>query len=239
MQRFMIAIAGLLNLFLFLGCTSNPEAIDSAAVESRNDAAGESAIAPPHTASRQQVIARDTDTLISSEGIGKVKFGMTWGEVKAVLGPEVEYVLESPYIVDFDAIAVRQNGEVLFDILHPAGQPPQDDDLITSLQTNNSAFQTREGIRPGMTIQDAEKIYGEATLFVSEIELRESVRFAEQGEKYFHFGTLGGGRTNTDSYAGIYQNPNSVPRETQEYREDTAIQFISVTCNLDICWKDY
>ena len=237
MQRFFIAIAGLASVLFFLGCTSELEAIDTSVERSDNSSVEESA--PPHTASRQQVIARDT-TLISPGGMGKVKFGMTLREVKEVLGEEVEYIIESPYIVDADAIAVRQDGEVLFYIIHPTEQLLQDDDLVTMLQTNNPTFKTEEGVRAGMLIQDAEEIYGEATLFTTEIESRESVIFPDRSEKRIHFGTLGGGAPadrNVSEYAGIYPDPNALPRKTKEYREDARIQHISVICDLDICWQ--
>ncbi|MBP0020018.1 MAG: hypothetical protein J7647_21005 [Cyanobacteria bacterium SBLK] len=238
MQRFIITI-GLLNFFLFLGCASDPEAIDTSAEKSDNPAVEESA--PPHTASRQQIIDRDT-ALISPDGMGKVKFGMTLREVKEVLGDEVEYVIESPYIVDADAIAVRQDGEVLFYLVHPAEQPLQDRDLVTMLQTNNPNFKTREGVYAGMLIEDAEKIYGEASFFTSELESRESVSFQNQPDKRIHFGTLGGGApadATKSEYAGIYRDLNALPRETQEYRDDAIVQHISVICNLDVCWRNY
>lgn len=239
MQRFIIAIAGLLNLLLFLGCASDPEEIDTSVEKADNPAIEESA--PSHTTSRQQVIDRET-ALISLDGMGEFKFGMTVGEVKEVLGDEVEYVIESPYIVDADAIAVRQDGEVLFYIVHPAEKPLQDSDLVTMLQTNNPTFKTEEGVHAGMLIQDAEKIYGEASFFTSEIESRESVSFQNQPDKRIHFGTLGGGAPADEKkseYAGIYPDINALPRETKEYRDDAIVQHISVICDLDICWQNY
>jgi hypothetical protein len=233
MQRFFMAIAGFSSILFFLGCAADPETIDASAEKSDNPAVEKSA--PPHTASRQQVISQNPDFLISSEGMGKVKFGMTLGEVKEVLEDEVEYIIESPYIVDFDAIAVRQNGETLFYILHFADQPLQDSDRITILQTNNPAFQTAEGVHAGMLIQDAEKIYGEASIFTSEIETRELVTFKNQPE-FILLGTFGGGITLSDSRTGIYQDDNAIPRETTEYRKDATIQHISISCQLDICW---
>ncbi|WP_204102445.1 MULTISPECIES: hypothetical protein [Spirulina sp. CCY15215] len=236
MFKISLTIASLLNILLLLGCShSSRDRVESPAVVSESSPVENSAIASPDTASDKPVISQN-NTLISGEGIGQVKFGMTFAEAKAVLGEEVEYVLEPHYIVDFDAISVRQDGEVLFYILHFAEQPLKDDDLITFLQTNNPAFQTAEGVHAGMLIKDAEKIYGKASLFTSEVESRESVNFQNEPKEKLYFGTFGGG-ANADIPAGIYPDPDTLPRDTTEYREDATIQYISVSCGLKICFE--
>ncbi|MGK7928901.1 MAG: hypothetical protein AB4290_27300 [Spirulina sp.] len=219
MFEFSRAIAALSSLLFFLGCTN------ATSDRGQSSPVKDPAIVPKY--------------LISTEGIGAVKFGMTFGEVKEVLGEKVEYVLESPYIVDADAIAVRQDGKALFYIIHSAGQPLGDKSLVTFLQTNNPTVQTPEGVHAGMSIQEAEKIYGEATLFTSEIESRESVNFQNQPEDRIYFGTFGGGApidANVHNPAGIYPDGSN---QTKEYREDAIVQHISVSCNLDICWENY
>lgn len=40
---------------------------------------------------------------ISPEGIGAAKLGMTFGQLKQVLGSDTEFKVESPFMVDFDA----------------------------------------------------------------------------------------------------------------------------------------
>jgi len=71
--------------------------------------------------------------LISAEGIGNARLGMSFGDFKKQLSPGVKLQVKSPFIVDFDAIAVSQSGEIQYYILYLAGQPLMDHDVIQGL----------------------------------------------------------------------------------------------------------
>lgn len=170
--------------------------------------------------------------VISPKGIGPAQLGMTFGALKQNLGSQVEYTVQSPFIVDFDAIAVRQDGEVLFYILYLAGQTLTDNDVIQGLLTQNSAFQTVEQVGPGTSLEAAEAVYGKATLsYNTENESREYARFANQPAGNLSFGT-GNGNTIT---AGIYPAPASGYNETQQFRPEAAIESILVVCLTEDC----
>ncbi|MGF1497912.1 MAG: hypothetical protein ACFB8W_13975 [Elainellaceae cyanobacterium] len=170
------------------------------------------------------------DLLISPDGIGAATLGMTLGSLKQAMGPETEFIAESPFMVDFDAIAVRRNGEVLFYILHLAGEPLTEDGKIQGLLTINPAFRTAAGVGVGVPIAAAEDLYGDATLsYHTANESREYVRFENHPGNNISFGTRGGGAAPVD-FAGIYSTQSGDYYETKEYREDAAIRAILVVC---------
>jgi hypothetical protein len=76
--------------------------------------------------------------------MGPAKLGMTLGALKKQLGANAEFKVTSPYIVDFDAIAVSQNGKVQYYILYPAAKPLTDSDKIEYLLTENPAYRTEK-----------------------------------------------------------------------------------------------
>jgi hypothetical protein len=165
--------------------------------------------------------------LISNTGIGVADLGMTFSEFQQAIGDA--YTLEpiAPFMVDFDAIAVQQAGEVQYYILHLAGMPFTDDDIIQGLHTDNPRYQTAEGVGPGSAIATAETLYGNATLSYNfENEGREYVRFEDFELTNIVFGT---GNANLET-AGIYPEPTSSYNETEDYREDAVIESVLLVC---------
>jgi hypothetical protein len=178
---------------------------------------------PPETADSK---------LISATGIGPAQLGMTLGDLKTILGSEFQFTVESPFIVDFDAIAVRQGEKALFYILFLPGQPLTDTDAIEGLYTDNPDFRTNQGVGPGTPIQEAEQAYGTATLsYNTQNESREYVRFAQQPSANISFAT-GNGSQNA---AGIYPSPTQDYNETKQYRDDATIQSVLVVCLTEGC----
>jgi hypothetical protein len=171
-------------------------------------------------------------TRISETGIGAAQLGISLGELKQVLGPEVEYQVQSPFMVDFDAIAVTQNGKTQFYILYLAGQSFADTEVIQGLMTDNPAYKTEQGVGAGTTIRQAETVYGKATLsYNTSNESREYARFARQPAPNISFAT-GNGNTET---AGIYPSSTGEFNETQQYRESATIQSVLVVCLTEEC----
>lgn len=171
------------------------------------------------------------DVIISSEGIGMAKLGMTLGALKQAM-PEAEFAVKSPFMVDFDAIAVTQNGMTQFYILYLANSPFTDADTIQGLLTDNPEFQTAQGIGSGSLISQAEQVYGQATLsFNTQNESREYVRFERQPAPSISFATGNGSQES----AGIYPSPTGEFNETQQFQADAKIQSVLLVCLTDNC----
>lgn len=168
---------------------------------------------------------------ISSEGIGAVRLGMTIGQLKQVLGPNTEFRVQSPFMVDFNAIAVIQNQEVQYYILYPDGSNLTDADTIEFLLTDNPKYRTAQGIGPGTPLKEAESIHGKANLFYSnDDEMREYVSFASLRDQNIIFRSSRLSPTPSRQFSGIYASPpaSSPRQETSQYRKDASIGMVSV-----------
>lgn len=241
MKRHSLLVAILsLGLFagLLLGCDDSSDSSNSGAADPSLENPADESEDPDSDAttnSDPQEQSEEATNLISSEGIGVAQLGMTFSELKQDLGDGVEYVVESPFIVDFDAIAVRQNGEVQFYILYLSSEAFDDDSIIQGLLTTNSAFHTAENVGPGTSIAEAENAYGNATLAYNLAnESREYVRFENHPANNVLFGTYGGGSLPRE-YAGIYSEPTAEYNETEEYTEEASIGAVLVTCLAETC----
>ncbi|WP_448599309.1 hypothetical protein [Thermoleptolyngbya sp.] len=224
-----LLLGGLAGL---VGCNN---AQPPAASPGTSPMAGPGSLAPPSLAPSPTASAPEpTDPsmfLISAEGIGPAKLGMTLGELKQAL-PNATFEVKSPFIVDFDAIAVSQNGKPQFYILYLAGESFGDGDVVQGVLTDNPSYRTDRGVGPGTAIAQAEQIYGDATLsYNTQNESREYVRFAQHPASNLSFGT-GNGNAET---AGIYPSPTSEYNETQQFREDATIQSVLVICLNEAC----
>lgn len=187
----------------------------------------------PTTSTTPETPVSDAERyLISTEGIGPARLGTPIGDLKQDLGETAQFEVKSPFIVDFDAIAVQQDGEVQYYILYLAGQPPKDTDPIQGLWTDNPRYKTAEGVGAGTLISAAEAAYGDATLsFNYDNEGREYVRFAEHPASNISFSTGNA----SQSPAGIYPNSSSSFNETQDYRPEATIQSVLVVCLTSGC----
>ncbi|NJO73948.1 MAG: hypothetical protein HC833_09510 [Leptolyngbyaceae cyanobacterium RM1_406_9] len=97
------------SILLWLSACGTSPVSPEASVPDNTPAVEEVAPSPSPSLSNVETTVPD-ELLISSEGIGLAKLGITLGELKQSLGAETEFVVESPFMVDFDAIAVRQGG---------------------------------------------------------------------------------------------------------------------------------
>lgn len=169
----------------------------------------------------------DTFT-ISPQGIGSAKVGMTYGQLKKILAGKAEFQVKSPFIVDFDAIAISQDGKEQFYILYPTGVPLADSDVIEALVTDNPNYRTAQGVGPGTLIEQAEAIYGKATLSYNTLnESREYVQFANQPSKDIAFRTQ---PPPNQSFAGIYPESKAELKETQKIQKAASIGLVEVYC---------
>lgn len=176
--------------------------------------------------------AADQPAVISETGIGAAQLGMTIAQLRQTLGTSAEFVVQAPFMVDFDAIAVRQNGQVQYYILYLAGQQPNGNQPIQGLLTTNPRYKTAAGVGVGTAIAQAESAYGKATLsYNTQNESREYARFERQPADNISFGTGNGNQ----QPAGVYPTGNGEFRETQEYRSNAAIESILVVCLAEGC----
>jgi hypothetical protein len=170
--------------------------------------------------------------LITDKAIGAAQLGMTFGDLKKALGAGFEFAVQSPFIVDFDAIAVKRSGEVQYYILYLAKQPFTDTDTIQGLLTKNPKFLTAAGIGAGSSIDKAQKAYGKATLsYNTQNESREYARFERQPANNISFATGNG----SSKAAGIYPSPTGEYNETQKFKDDAKIESVLVVCLTEAC----
>jgi len=194
-----------------------------------------------------QVSAKQTVSskfIISPNGIGEAKLGMTLGELKQISSPKTEFSSISPFSADLNAISVSKKGLVQYYILYEINTDteseqfmPQDDEIITLLMTNNYNYETKEGIKVGTPIEEAEDIYGNAVLAYNvDGESVEYISFNDYDAdnirfraSYFKLISDGLG------FAGIYPEYPGVAYTTDKYQSDAAIAAIEVSCDEDDC----
>ena len=162
---------------------------------------------------------------ISDRTIGEAKVGMTFGELKKALGSTAQFKVESPFMVDFDAVAVSQSGKVQYRIIYAAGTKLKDSDVIELLMTDNSNYKTVQGVGPSMTLKQAEAIYGKATLSYNvENESREGLVFANQPTKKIMFVPKAEGK----QFAGVYGAGKGGFFQTNKYQQNAVIKSVMV-----------
>lgn len=167
------------------------------------------------------------EQLISADGIGSAKVGMTLGELKRLL-PGAEFTVKSPFIVDFDAIAVSQAGKDQFYILYPTLLRLADTDIIEALVTDNPNYRTAEGVGPGTPLKDAQTAYGEASLsYNTQNESREYVKFAKLNTKAIAFRVK---PPQGKALAGIYSSSKGELKQTKDFQQTATINLVEVYC---------
>ncbi|MEG4837859.1 hypothetical protein [Microcoleus sp. B9-D4] len=162
---------------------------------------------------------------ISDRTIGAAKVGMTFGQLKKALGSTAQFKVESPFMVDFDAVAVSQSRKVQYRIIYAAGTKLKDTDVIELLMTDNANYKTVQGVGPGMTLKQAEAIYGKATLSYNvDNEMREGVVFAKQPTRNIMFVPKAEGK----QFAGVYGAGQGGFYQTNKYQPNAVIKSVMV-----------
>lgn len=166
-----------------------------------------------------------TSVAISDRAIGEAKVGMTFGQLKQALGSTALFKVESPFMVDFDAVAISRSGKVQYRIIYAAGTKLKDTDVIELLMTDNPNYKTLQGIGPRMTLKKAEAIYGKATLSYNvDNEMREGAVFAKQPTRKIMFVPKADGK----QFAGVYGAGKNGFYETNKYQPNAAIKSVMV-----------
>lgn len=152
------------------------------------------------------VAAPNPNNLITMDGIGSAKLGMTLPQLKKKLGKGYTFKKDENFMVDIEAIHVMKGNEVLYTLLFMVGEPQQE---ITWMVTSNPYYKLAEGVGPGSPLMAAEKAYGEPYLSFSNYdEQREWIRF-QTGETKFPFNLSLRAKLPGDDYAGqVGEYPN-------------------------------
>jgi hypothetical protein len=162
---------------------------------------------------------------ISDRAIGAAKVGMTFGELKKALGATAQFKVESRLMVDFDAVAISQSGKVQYRIIYAADTKLKNTDVIKILSTENTNYKTVQGVGPGMTLKQAEAIYGKATLSYNvDNEMRENVVFAKQPTRKIMFVPQAEGK----QFAGVYGAGKGGFYQTNKYQPNAVIRSVMV-----------
>ena len=199
------------------------------------------------TSTQSQTISDRTaqpEMLISTMGIGKARLGMTLRKLREISAQNTEFIMMPSFIENVDAIAVSQKGIVqyyiLYDVSSESGSSSKislEDRSITALLTNNDDYQTKDGVKVGTSIKEAEDIYGDAVLaYNTEGESGEYITFGHENPEnikfrasYFKLISDGLG------YSGIYPEYPGVSYTTDKYQDDAAIAAIEVSCDPNDC----
>lgn len=207
-------IAVLLAIGSYLGTISSPAA---AGARVGTNALGEFATVAQKTPA--------ASVAISDRAIGAAKVGMTFGQLKKALGSTAQFKVESPFMVDFDAVAVSRSGKVQYRIIYAAGTKLKDADAIELLMTDNPNYKTARGVGPGMTLKQAEAIYGKATLSYNvDNEMRENVVFAKQPTRKIMFVPQAEGK----QFAGVYGAGKGGFFQSNKYQTNAVINSVMV-----------
>jgi outer membrane protein assembly factor BamB len=164
--------------------------------------------------------ANTDSTLITEEGIGKAKLGLSLGQFKALHQQEIslqEFHLEE----GVNLMGVIENSMVQYYLGFANQGPINDGSIIKRVITNNPKYVTKEGLRPGQTIQELEKKLGAATLYLDSLNPTiENLRFANQ-EQWLTFNNY------SSIKAGLYPEKGQM-KQTQSYNPSAIVQFIGV-----------
>ena len=165
--------------------------------------------------------------VISSNQVGQAQLGMTLGELKAVMGNEGSFSPLNLWLEQGSGMRVSHYGEVLYDI----GFAEEDGTVtdaaqITSIQVQNPAFKTAEGIGPGTALEDAIAAYGQATLKLNQDDAsREFISFDGGASDNLRFLS---NQWALDGEAGIYEGEETSD-STTSYKSKAAIGAVIVS----------
>ncbi len=167
------------------------------------------------------------DELITAESVGLVRPGDTLGALREAFG-DARIRIERDFMVDLSAVCVDgPDGAELFCAAYDADLQPAPATEIVMIATRHPRFRTREGVGPGVALEDAEVVYGEAFLVYSaDNGSREYVEFDRGPAGSIAFRPLS--PSSPDGFAGLYDDAGGDFNETEDYRPDAVIGAVEV-----------
>jgi hypothetical protein len=136
---------------------------------------------PPATRSQPEAVATPVVSypVITADGIGAARRGMTVGEVRAAL-PAGSAIgsLDELFMVDLSALPVVAGTDTLYHLVFVHGDPVSDTTHVQMVVTTHPRVTTPEGVGPGSTVEEAASRYGQPTLsYNTNDESREYAKF--------------------------------------------------------------
>ena len=219
-QRWMVCLGVWSAIALLSACgqssdTTNSDSSSDASSPSEEASSTSSSTSETSDASSESDPAATQTVTVTASGFGNAELCMTVDELQQaipdlVVGP---YEEQGP-LVDTEGVTVTDSeGNFEFYALAVAGSGPQ----LNLFMTDNSKYQTSEGVGPKTLIETAETQYGSAKLMYHLMnESREFVAFQNGPENI-------GFRTGSGPEAGIYESEQEY-NETEDYKPDAEIQ---------------
>ncbi len=167
------------------------------------------------------------EELIRADSIGPARAGATLAELQTAIGASpVRFVQD--FMVDFSAVCVDDlSGDELYCAVIPETSAPTPDTVVEMITTRHPRFKTREGVGPGVAIEDAAVVFGDAFLSYSDDnEGREYVEFDRGPVGSIRFRTLSS--ANPTAKVGVYESSADSFHETDEYLPDAVIGAVEV-----------
>lgn len=164
--------------------------------------------------------------IITPDGIGAAQVGSTLAEVRRKLpaGSRLGEI-DTRFMVDLDAVPVISGSDTLYYLGVPAGETLTDATPVPFVITLHEGVRTARGIGPGVTLRDAVRQCGRATLRYSvHDEMREYVSFTNCGHRRVTFRVA---PTDDSLLAGRYASAGEY-NETDEYDGDARIGMVMV-----------
>ncbi|ANV87334.1 DUF1176 domain-containing protein [Picosynechococcus sp. PCC 7117] len=175
------------------------------------------------------------DYLITAEGVGPARLGMTFREFKAQL-PEAATLEAVPLGVDLPTgWQVNLYGAAQFVVAFDGDSGdnlPSDQDKIIRIMVDNPSYRTAAGVGPGTPLSEAIAAYGPATLsYSTENESRELIQFADSPFSTDQTSWLffRSNQWTLSDYAGIYPDRQDSYQTTTQYEDHAAIGSIWLT----------
>ncbi|OKH10803.1 DUF1176 domain-containing protein [[Limnothrix rosea] IAM M-220] len=165
------------------------------------------------------------DFLITADGVGTAKLGMTLAEFRATMLPDM--TLE-PTVLGVDmpeGLRLSWYGEVQYDLGFDSF-PITESSKINVIAVRNPSFKTAQGIGAGTPLTMAIAKYGTATLsYSTENEMREAITFANGffADAPDRMVWIRSNQWTVTDFAGIYPESDSSYKETQQYHDHAAI----------------
>ncbi len=163
--------------------------------------------------------------LITADGVGTAKLGMTLAEFRATMLPEM--TLEPTTLgVDIpDGLQLSWYGEVQYSLGFDS-YPITENSRINIIAVRNPGFKTAEGIGAGTPLNTAIAKHGAATRsYSTENEMREAISFADGffADAPDRMVWIRSNQWTVTDFAGIYPESDSSYHETQAYHDHAAI----------------
>ena len=172
------------------------------------------------------------DQLISGDGVGVAVVGSTLGALRDEIGDR-PIRFEERFDQALSAVCVDgPDGSELFCAGFPRTAQPAAGTVITMARTRHPSFRTREGVGPGVSVEDAAVVYGEAYFVIAADGSGEFVEFDNGPPGTVAFRPLL--PSDPQVVVGLYAEDAGGFQETEEYRSGAligAVDVIEATAN--------